>query len=127
MTFHFDPDDGLVIVKAELTGPSGDAILRLALDTGATRTLVNAAMLTSVGYDPALSPDRFEITTGSGIEYVPQVLLSQMRALGQERSGFPVLCHTLPSSSGVDGVLGVDFFRQQVLKIDFRQGEISME
>ena len=89
MTFHFDPDDGLVIVKAELTGPSGDAILRLALDTGATRTLVNAAMLTSVGYDPALSPDRFEITTGSGIEYVPQVLLSQMRALGQKRSGFP--------------------------------------
>ncbi len=127
MTFHFDPGDGLVIVKAELTGPSGVAILRLALDTGATRTLVNAAMLTSVGYDPAVSPDRFEVTTGSGLEYVPQVRLSRMKALGQARSDFSVLCHTLPPSSGVDGVLGVDFFRQQILKIDFRDGKISVE
>jgi len=34
----FDPQRGLVIVAAELWGASGSAVLRLALDTGATST-----------------------------------------------------------------------------------------
>lgn len=127
MSFAFDPDDGLVIVNAELTGPSGSAIVRLALDTGATSTLVNAAILTSLGYDPAISLDRVEVTTGSGLEYVPQVVLSAIKVLGQTRTDFPVLCHTLPPSTGVDGVLGVDFLRRQVLQIDFREGKIAVE
>lgn len=127
MSFSFDPEDGLIVVKVELKGPSGSAILRLALDTGATRTLVNTALLTSIGYDPALSPDRYEVTTGSGVEYVPRVVVGEMKALGKRRSNFPVLCHTLPPSSGVDGVLGVDYFRRRILKIDFRAGELSVE
>jgi len=65
MTFPFDPQQGLVVIRAELTGPSGSAVLQLALDTGATSTLVNAAPLTALGYDPALSPERVQITTGS--------------------------------------------------------------
>lgn len=35
MSFPFDPQQGLIIVPTELWGPSGSAILRLALDTGA--------------------------------------------------------------------------------------------
>jgi hypothetical protein len=58
MSFSFDPQQGLIIVQAELEGPSGSAVLRLALDTGATDTLINAGMPVSVGYDPALAPDR---------------------------------------------------------------------
>lgn len=38
MSFPFDPQQGLIIVPVELWGPSGSAILRLALDTGATGT-----------------------------------------------------------------------------------------
>jgi hypothetical protein len=34
MNFPFAPQQGLVIVRAELWGPSGSAVLRLALDTG---------------------------------------------------------------------------------------------
>ncbi len=86
-------------------------MLRLALDTGATGTLINMGMLVSIGYDPALVPDRIQVTTGSGIEFVPRITLSKIAALGQERVGFPVLCHTLPPSTGIDGILGLDFFR----------------
>ena len=55
MSFSFDRKQGLVIVRAELFGPSRNrnAILQLALDTGATSKLVNIAMLVSIGYDPA--------------------------------------------------------------------------
>lgn len=106
MTFPFDPQQGLIVVPAELWGPSGSVVLRLALDTGATVTLVNIAMLVGVGYDPALAPTRVHLTTGSGVEYAPRVTLSRIRALGQERVDFGVVGHTLPPSAGVDGSVG---------------------
>lgn len=126
MSFLFDPQQGLIIVHAELWGPSGSGVLRLALDSGATGTVVNVGMLVAIGYDPALIPGRVQITTGSGIEFVPRVILDRINALGHERSRFPVLGHTLPPSAGVDGLLGLDFFRGQSLIIDFRAGQLTL-
>ena len=126
MSFPFDLQQGLIIVQAELVGPSGNALLRFALDTGATRTLVSVGMLVSIGYDPALATDRVQVTTGSGIEFVPRIILSKIVALGQERVDFPVLCHTLPPSAGIDGLLGLDFFRGHSLTVDFRNGQIRL-
>jgi len=126
MSFSFDPHYRVIIVRAELEGPTGSVVLRLALDTGATRTLINTGMLVSIGYDPALVPNRYQITTGSGVEFVPRITLSRITALGQERTSFSVLCHTLPPSADIDGVLGLDFLRGQTLAIDFRTGEITL-
>jgi predicted aspartyl protease len=126
MSFPFDPERRLVIARTELEGPSGNAVVRLAVDTGATRTLINVGLLVSIGYDPALAADRSQITTGSGVEFVPHLALSRISALGQERAGFSVLCHTLPPSAGVDGLLGLDFFRGLTLTVDFRTGRITL-
>ena len=126
MSFSFDPHQGLIIVPAELWGPNGSAVLRLALDTGATGTLVNTGMLVALGYDPALMPDRVQITTGSGVEFVPRVLLDRIRVFGEESTEFPVLGHTLPPSAGIDGLLGLDFFRGRSLTIDFRAGQVAL-
>ena len=101
-------------------------MLRLAPDTGATGPVVNVGMLVAVGYDPALVRDRIQVTTGSGIEFVPRVILDKIVALGHERIGFAVLGHTLPPSAGVDGLLGLDFFRGQSLTIDFRDGQVRL-
>lgn len=126
MSLPFDSQQGLIIVQAELFGPAGSAVLRLALDTGATATLVNIAMLVAVGYDPALAADRVQVTTGSGVEYVPRVTASRLLALGQARTDFALLGHTLPPSAGVDGLLGLDFLRGQSLNIDFRSGQLTL-
>ncbi len=126
MSFPFDPLQGLIIVRAELWGPGSSAVLRFALDTGATGTLVNVGMLVAIGYDAALVPDRVQVTTGSGVEFVPRVMLDRIMALGQERTGFPVLGHTLPPSAGVDGLLGLDFFRGRSLTIDFHSGRVAL-
>jgi predicted aspartyl protease len=127
VTFPFDPRRGLIVTRAELTGPSGSAILQLALDTGATTTLVNVAMLVAIGYDPALNTDRVQVTTGSGVEFAPRIELQRLIALGQERHGLQVLGHTLPPSSGVDGLLGLDFFRGLRLTVDFRAGQLAID
>jgi hypothetical protein len=120
LTFAFDPWRGLIILRVELAGPSGSGVLQLALDTGATTTLINVAMLVAMGYDPGLSADRVQITTGSGVEFAPRVELQRLTALGQERYGLQVLGHTLPPSREVDGLPGLDFFRGLSLSLDFR-------
>ena len=56
--------------------------------------------------------------------FAPMVVLEKITAIGKERMTFPVLAHTLPPSAGVDGLLGLDFLRGEVLTVDFRLGEI---
>ena len=126
MNFPFDARQGLIVVRAELSGPSGTAILRLALDTGATSSVINVGLLVALGYDPSLSPERIQVTTGSGVEFAPRLTVERVNALGQQRTDFPVPGHTLPPSAGVDGLLGLDFMRECQLIVDFRHGQVSL-
>ena len=88
--------------------------------------MINTAMLTIVGYDASLAPDRIEVTTGSGVEYAPRLAVSRIAVLGHEQTNFPVLAHTLPPSANIDGLLGLDYMRDRVLAIDFRRAAISL-
>lgn len=98
----------------------------MALDTGATTIVINAAILVALGYAPATSPDRVQMTTGSGIEFVPRLPVDRIQALGQNRSQFVVIAHTLPPTTSVDGLVGLDFLRGQELTIDFRAARITL-
>ena len=114
------------MVGAELFGPTGSAVLRFALDTGATSTIVNVGLLVAIGYDPALASKRVQVTTGSGVEFVPRIKVDRMVVLGQERRSFPVLCHTLPPSASVDGLIELHFLRGHCLTVDFRAGRVTI-
>jgi predicted aspartyl protease len=127
MSYRFDRSRGIVSVQAKIHGSAGRVRLRMALDTGASFTLVNAAVLVSAGYDPAAAPERIQITTASGIEFVPRLTIDRFTALGMEKSNFQVLVHTLPPSTAVDGLLGLNFFNDTVLTIDFRKERISVD
>ena len=126
MKFRFRTDDGLILVKAELWGPNGSNVATLALDTGATATLISQALLIYLGYDPSLQAERAQITTGSGVEFVPKVTVEKIKTLGRNHLDFPVLSHNLPPNAGVEGLLGLDFLRGKILKVDFQKGEIEL-
>ena len=127
MTYPFDPREGPIIVPTYVFGPSGDTVARLALDTGAMRTLIGTALLVWLGYDPAATSERVRVTTASGIEFTPTFAVDRLEGLGQRRDAFPIICHTLPPSASVDGLLGLDFFRGHRLTLDFLAGEIALE
>lgn len=126
MRFSFDATQGLILVTTRLDGPSGHTFAILALDTGATSTLINVDVLVSIGYDPATAKERVHVTTGSGLEYAARLPIMQVSALGMEVREFGVIAHTLPPSAGVDGLLGLDFFRGHELFIDLVNGEIEV-
>jgi predicted aspartyl protease len=124
--FAFNPSTGPIHVAAEVTGPAGSLILKFILDTGATASLIDISTLISLGFDPDQSGRTVTVLTGSSVEVVPLVVLTRLSAMGQHRIGFPVLAHALPTGSAVDGLLGLDFFRNLLLTIDFRAGQISL-
>jgi hypothetical protein len=101
--------------------------VQLALDTGATRSLVRTDALTAVGYDPSAASEMVRMTTGSSVESVPQIRVAKVEALEQERSNFLIACHTLPPTAGVDGVLGLDFLRRHRLVVDFCAGVVTLD
>lgn len=126
MSVPFEARSGLVVIDAEVAGPRGTANIRLAVDTGATRTVIDARILSALGYDPTTSADHVEVTTGSGVESVPLVLVEVVKAIGHERHALSMLAHTLPATAGIDGLLGLDFLREQVLTLDFKTGKITL-
>ena len=126
MIDRFDPYIGLIVVRATIEGPDGQWSVRLALDTGATVTTIQTAVLVAIGYDPAASVDRLSMTTGSGVEYVARLPIRRIEALGRERADFPVVAHTLPPSATVDGLLGLDYMRGHVLTVDFPRGVVTL-
>jgi predicted aspartyl protease len=126
MTVPFNAAQGLILIEVHLWGPVGDRRVQLALDTGANTTLIRPAILVAIGYDPAASPDRVQMTSASGIEFVARLSVDRLDALGQQQMNFPVLAHTLPPTATIDGLLGLDFLRGRRLTIDFRKGQITL-
>jgi len=89
--------------------------------------MINWDVAMLLGYDPASSEQRIQITTGSGVEFAPRIVVKKVEALGRPLENFPILCHTLPPSATVDGLLGLDFFRGRRLVVDLQKGIIILK
>jgi predicted aspartyl protease len=127
VSLSFDPQGAAIVVPTTVWGPSGSVEVRLFLDTGAAGTAVREDALRLLGYDAADAPEQVRVVTATRVERAPRVYVQKLRALGREREHYPVVCHTLPSASGVDGVLGLDFFRGLRLVVDFREGRVTLD
>lgn len=126
MKIKFDPTQGLIVISTRLHGFDTDTIARLALDTGATGSMINWDLAVLLGYDPASAKERIQVTTGSGVEFAPRIVIRKIEILGRSLENFPILCHTLPPSATVDGLLGLDFFRGVRLVVDLQAGIITL-
>ncbi len=126
MNYPFNRRNGLIIVRTRIFGPRRLGIFRLALDTGASDTLISATRLEAEGFDLTQFSQTVKITTGGGVIAAPIIQIPQLEALGHEQLNFPVLAHDLPPTSTVDGVLGLDFMRGHLLTVDFRIGQLSL-
>ena len=75
----------------------------MALDTGATYTIIPWDIAEAIGYEPAYSRKKVTIITASGAEKAPLIVVDRMSVFGREVEGVECVVHDLPETSRIDG------------------------
>ncbi|MBI4743985.1 MAG: retroviral-like aspartic protease family protein [Actinobacteria bacterium] len=127
-TIKFDNEEKLIFLDIGVTSSDGSwtIYLPVVLDTGATTTILPADILVDLGYDPGHpgSP-RVRMITGSGIEYVPGIIVKSLIVGGEKVNDVEVLCHDLPTEAGIDGLLGLNFLKNFDFTVGYSSGRLQ--
>ena len=124
---QFDKRQGLILIKVRVHGTVRTEEAIFALDTGATKTVINRDLLLRIGYGKGSYSESLIITTGSGKESTNIVKIKSIEAIGKTRQNFNVLAYQLPVTTFVEGLLGLDFLRNTRVIVDFLHGNIIVE
>jgi predicted aspartyl protease len=121
----FDLDGDLIIVNAVVVGPSGQAEVRLVLDTGAVLTTLVLKIAESIGYTSAARVARSVIRSAVANEHGYIVRLVQLSTLGFTVPNVHVDVANL--GYGIDGVLGMNFLSDFNFEIRPAERRILLE
>ncbi len=115
------------MIPVTIKGPKIIVDAIFVLDTGATYTVINTEILFKAGYKRSDFLEKITTTTATKCEEVNLMKISSLGALGLVRRNFKIITKELPITLFVDGLLGLDFYRNKELHINFRNGIINLE
>ena len=115
-------------VNVSISGKTGITIYRFILDTGASHSIFDEDYLSAIGYkkNNIIKKEIFKGFGGKLIE-VPIIKIKSISCLGLIRRNFKLGFYKFPIDSFYKGILGVDFFINHKLSIDFKKGIIELE
>jgi predicted aspartyl protease len=117
-----DPDD-LIIFSAfvnEVTFP-------LVIDTGASHTVIDFGVLVDAGYRLGDTKGIVPIETANGIISANLFQVKKITALGIEKQNFEVCSYLLGQpEDDIKGVVGLDFFEDKKVCLDFKKSVITI-
>ena len=123
----FDRKSAMVIVQVTVKVDGKFKRFKFAVDTGATITLIKDDVMKEMGYLKTNSIRTTKTITASKAETVYEYNLDNIMALGLIRRNFKVISRSLPVGLGIDGLLGLNFFKNKELTIDFKLSEIRVK
>jgi len=123
---RFNPNSPVIVLEVTLESMVAKRRMKMAVDTGATYTMIPWEIAEALGYRPDISSQRITLVTASGVERVPLIKVDIIRILGKEIRDIEIVCHDLPARSYVDGLLGPRSLRELKAKIDFDKGTLEI-
>jgi predicted aspartyl protease len=117
----------LLVTKAAVSDRDGTRILNLLIDTGSSYTILPVEMLEAIGSNPSLSKEKIRIHTASGLIIAPTVKVVWFNSLGNKIPDFSIVAYTVPFTTLVDGLMGMDFLQRIGAVIDTANGEIKLK
>ena len=123
----FDRKAALIVVPVTIKVGTEIRKYDFAVDTGATISLIDADVMTALGYKQQNSIRTTHTITASKNETVYEYELDNIMAIGLIRRNFKVISRKLPMGFGIDGLLGLNFFKNKELTIDFKLSEIQLK
>ena len=97
------------------------------VDTGTPETLISEMALRAMGYTRVDSIEDVPIQTVGGRATAYRYVIDSITALGVTRRNMKIISHQMPSGSGAYGLLGLDFFEDKELTINFKKAEITVK
>ncbi len=125
--FYLHDDDSLVVIDAKIN----DYKIRLALDTGASHTVIDSTALMIAGFTKENAKGDTYLETGKGGIEAEIYEIEWFESLGIIHTIFKICSYDFMANgifAPIDGVLGLDFFKVQNNKIciDFQNSEITI-
>ena len=118
--------DSLIILKGRLATED----ISFALDTGASHTVIDLTQLLISGFEIKDAVGTVEIETAKGILEAYLFEIPNLTVLGITRKNIEICSYDFFSNhifSDFDGVLGLDFFEDNKICIDFRKSVIIVD
>jgi hypothetical protein len=122
---HSQYRDGLIWVKVKVTGKSGP--LNFLLDSGAGVSAIDLQKARSLGLYLG-NPQKVLGVDGQCVAYRVNDLQAVCGGIALPKSVLAIDLHALSGccEEPVDGILGVDFFRNRIVQIDFAAGKVRI-
>ena len=123
----FNKKRPLVVVPVSIK--KGGTILdfNFAIDTGASVSLIDIDVMLAIGYKKNDCIRTVDTVTASKKETAFEFEIDSIKAIGLIRRNFKVISRSLPVGLGIDGLLGLNFFKNRELIIDFKLCEIRLK
>ena len=112
--------------NVKIVGPKGFVQVDMILDTGAALTVISWSVLKAIGYDPAVTPERYEAITANGVIEVPKLRVNSITVGDAGAPRVEVICHDIPELAGIRGLLGLSFMKNFRTVVDYRQGYVEI-
>lgn len=97
----------------------------VALDTGATSTLLTPSLVQQLELEPTTAP--YRIASATGVEMVRGYRLGCMQ-LGEEKlENLEITAMPLPDQLQLDGLIGLNFLSHFIVTFDFQIMQVRME
>ena len=119
-------DASIIVLNVFVKHKERQKKIRMALDTGATYTIIPQEVAETLKLIPELTKKEKEIITASGTEKVPLVHLPIVRVGNAEAQQVKAIIHDLPSKSHVDGLLGLSFLKYFNVHLNFKEGNLKI-
>lgn len=124
----FNSSGESIVLRLQVGGVDPDTFrnVTVALDTGATITIIPSQVLIALGYDLLNPKQRVQLLTASGTAFAKRINVRRLTAIGETIEDIDVLCHDLPGNSPIKGLLGLNFLRHFDVNISFSTGTIEL-
>lgn len=123
--FVLDESNNVILVDVDF----GKSTYRFLLDTGASNTIIDFNALLIGGYNFKDVLRQVEVETANGIIEAHIFNIKSISALNIQKKDFEIASYDFLASgilSEFDGVLGLDFFENNKICIDFVSNEITI-
>ncbi len=123
-TFELDSFNNVIVIPTLVNGKD---YINLILDTGASHTVINLTRLIDLGYKISDTQGLTLIATANGIIEENTYLIPTISFAGIIKKDLLVASYHFETGDyGADGVLGLDFFKDLSLTIDFKNLTIEV-